>query len=142
MSRVHKRCYMELILGISEETNFLESLFLSLPKFSLLLHRQTLAPDFKRLKRLLGGSTGVLAIWRRNIYSTAIKKKKNSSVRRTNSAQAINSADGGIDFTLWKSLMMIWDSHKNKKVTLLDVALLLVHSSYGIGELGSPKYLV
>ena len=30
--------------------------------------------------------------------STAIIKK-NSSVRRTNSAQAINSADGGIDFT-------------------------------------------
>jgi len=53
---------MDLILGISEETNFSESAFPSLPKFSLLMHRQTLAPDFKRLRRLLGGSTGVLEI--------------------------------------------------------------------------------
>ena len=53
---------MELILGISEETNFLESVFLSLLKFSLLMHRQTLAPDFKRLRGLLGGSTGLLEI--------------------------------------------------------------------------------
>ena len=53
---------MELILGISEETNFLESVFLSLPKFSLLMHRQTLTPDFKSLRRLLGGSTEVLEI--------------------------------------------------------------------------------
>ena len=59
---VHERCYMELILGISEETNFLESVFLSLPKLSLLMDRQTLAPDFKKLRGLLGGSTEVLEI--------------------------------------------------------------------------------
>ena len=42
---------MELILGISEETNFSKS--------SLLMHRQTLTPDFKKLRGLLGGSTEV-----------------------------------------------------------------------------------
>ena len=102
MSQVHKQCYMELILGISEETNFLESVFISLPKFLLLLHRQTLASDFKKLGDYLGvqlecsQSDGGI--------STAIKKK-NYSVRRTNSAQDINSADRGIDFTFlfqWK----------------------------------------
>ena len=50
---------MEL-LGISEETNFFDRL--SHLKFSLLMHRQTLDPDFKRLGGLLGGSTGVLEI--------------------------------------------------------------------------------
>ena len=47
--------------------------------------------------------------------STAIIKK-NSSVRRTNSAQAINSADGGIDFTLKKTREDI----KEKFVFFLD----------------------
>ena len=67
---------MELILGISEETNFLESVFVSLPMSSLLIgwissllihpaliNAQTdLTTDFKRLRGLLGGSTGVLEI--------------------------------------------------------------------------------
>ena len=47
-------------LEISEETNFFDRL--SLLKFSLLMHRQTLEPDFKKLRGLLGGSTGVLEI--------------------------------------------------------------------------------
>ena len=68
MRKLHEPGTQAVIHGISrnlEETNFFHRLLLkvlSLLKFSLLMHRQTLTPDFKRLRGLLGGSIWVLEI--------------------------------------------------------------------------------